>query len=444
MVHRVCMASDFFYPNVGGVEGHIYNLSQCIIKQGNKVIVVTHSYKDRVGIRYMSNGLKVYYLPMKVFYNQCVLPTMVSTLPLIRYILIRERITVVHGHSAFSTLCHEVMMVGKILKLKTVFTDHSLFGFADTSAIITNKFLEISLCAVDHCICVSHVGKENTVLRGRVSHNQVSVIPNAIDSSLYVPRADVKPRNRIVIISISRLVYRKGIDLLAQIIADVCVKYNNVDFIIGGSGPKLSILEDVKKQHNIGERLTLLGAVEQCDVSSVLNSGHIFINTSITEAYCMAIVEAASCGLYVVSTNVGGIPEVLPSHLIYLADPSVSALVKALDVAIHDVKRNAGPSAFERHLWVSKTYNWQDVASRTCYVYQSVSSKPPISSGKHISSYIKSGVWPFILLVSLLYLMISALNWIVPESSIDYTKDFPLLPKKKTVEKEMKRKLRSR
>lgn len=53
------MASDFFYPNMGGVEEHIFNLSQCLLMKGYKVIVLTHSYQDRVGVRYMTNGLKV-------------------------------------------------------------------------------------------------------------------------------------------------------------------------------------------------------------------------------------------------------------------------------------------------------------------------------------------------------------------------------------------------
>lgn len=59
------MVSDFFYPNIGGVESHIYQLSQCLIERGHKVIVVTHAYGNRSGIRYLSNGLKVevtYYL----------------------------------------------------------------------------------------------------------------------------------------------------------------------------------------------------------------------------------------------------------------------------------------------------------------------------------------------------------------------------------------------
>lgn len=61
---------------------------------------------------------QVYYLPVKTFYNQCVLPTMICSLPLIRYVLIREKVTHVHGHSAFSTLAHEAMIIGRLLGLK--------------------------------------------------------------------------------------------------------------------------------------------------------------------------------------------------------------------------------------------------------------------------------------------------------------------------------------
>lgn len=188
------MASDFFYPNMGGVEEHIFNLSQCLIERGHKVIVMTHSYGDRNGIRYMTNGLKVYYIPIRVFYNQSILPTMICNIPLIRYILLREQIDIVHGHSAFSAFAHEAITVGKLLSMRVVFTDHSLFGFADLSAAVTNKFLEIGLSTCNHCICVSHTGKENTVLRARVPKDNVSVIPNAVDTTLFTPNPIKRPK----------------------------------------------------------------------------------------------------------------------------------------------------------------------------------------------------------------------------------------------------------
>ena len=46
-------------------------------------------------------------------------------------------------------------------------------------------------------------------------------------------------------------------------------------------------------------RVRLLGALEHKDVRGVLVQGHIFLNTSLTEAFCMAILEGASCGLQV-------------------------------------------------------------------------------------------------------------------------------------------------
>jgi hypothetical protein len=53
------LVSDFFYPQPGGVESHIYQLSQRLIDRGHKVIVITHATRDRTGIRYLTNGLKV-------------------------------------------------------------------------------------------------------------------------------------------------------------------------------------------------------------------------------------------------------------------------------------------------------------------------------------------------------------------------------------------------
>lgn len=82
-----------------------------------------------------------------------------------------------------------------ISKLQTVFTDHSLFGFADASAVLTNKCLEMSLADCNHCICVSHTGKENTVLRAKVRKDRVSVIPNAVDTALFTPDISKRKNN---------------------------------------------------------------------------------------------------------------------------------------------------------------------------------------------------------------------------------------------------------
>jgi phosphatidylinositol glycan class A protein len=124
------------------------------------------------------------------------------------------------------------------------------------------------------------------------------------------------PINKINIVLLSRLVYRKGIDLLIKIIPIICLKYPNIHFIIGGDGPKKLLLEEMKEFYQLHDRIELLGSIPHHKVRDVLIRGHIFLNCSLTESFCIALLEASSCGLFVVSTKVGGISEVLPQSMI--------------------------------------------------------------------------------------------------------------------------------
>lgn len=433
--HKICMVSDFFFPNVGGVEEHIFNLSQCLLQKGHKVIIMTHSYEERVGIRYMTNGLKVYYLPIKVFYNQCVLPTMICNIALIRYIFLREEIEIIHGHSAFSALAHEAMLIGNLLGLQTVFTDHSLFGFADASALITNKMLQMSLASCNHCICVSHTGKENTVLRGRVDCKRISVIPNAVDTYSFTPDPSQRIASQITIVVVSRLVYRKGVDLTAQIIDDICDKFKEVHFLIAGDGPKRWLLEEIRERSGLQDRVVLLGGLEHSQVRNVLVKGHIFLNTSLTEAYCMAIVEAASCGLKIVSTKVGGIPEVLPEDLIILTEPTVPALMEGLERAIYDLNHEKFVCPYACNKRIERYYNWQNVTSRTEVVYQTIAQEPPKTLQQMLYSQLSSGVWPYLLVISLAFLILRFYEYWVPRKDIDLARSYNYKIKTKHKEK---------
>lgn len=424
--HSICMVSDFFYPNMGGVESHIYQLSQCLIERGHKVIVATHAYGDRKGVRYLTNGLKVYYLPLKVMYNQSTATTLFHSLPLLRYIFVREKITIIHSHSSFSAMAHDALFHAKTMGLQTVFTDHSLFGFADVSSVLTNKLLTVSLCDTNHIICVSYTSKENTVLRAALNPEIVSVIPNAVDPTDFTPDP-LRRQDSVTVIVVSRLVYRKGTDLLSGIIPELCQKYPDLHFIIGGEGPKRIILEEVREKYQLHDRVRLLGALEHKDVRDVLVQGHIFLNTSLTEAFCMAIVEAASCGLQVVSTRVGGIPEVLPENLIILCEPSVKSLCEGLEKAISQLKSGTLLDPESIHNIVKTFYTWRNVAERTEKVYDRVVQEAMQPISERLERLI-SHCGPvtghiFALLVVFNFLFLVFLRWMTPDSLIDVAVD---------------------
>lgn len=406
---------------------HIWCLSQCLLMRGHKVIVVTHSYPGRQGIRYMTNGLKVYYLPLTVFYDQVIFPTGYSYFAVFRNILIREGIDIVHAHQSTSVMTHESILYARTLGYRICYTDHSLFGFADIASIHVNKLLQITVTDVDHVICVSNTCRENLVIRAAIHPAFVSTIPNAVDSTKFTPDPSQRhPRHTINIVLLSRLVYRKGIDLLAQVIPVICSRLNNVHFIIGGDGPKMLLLEEMRERYQLHDRMELLGAVPHHQAREVLIRGHIFLNCSLTESFCIALLEAASCGLFAVSTKVGGVPEVLPPSMIKFAEPTVASLTEALIEAV-SISRRIVPSEF--HERVQNMYNWIDVCKRTELVYDRIacSIRPSIA----IRLWRFSTVGPFsgiiaCCLVSFLYFLSIVCERIWPAASIERCPDIVL------------------
>jgi len=228
---------------MGGVENHIFQLSQWLMLLGYRVVVLTHFYwvdavenqndieshnvkegdsekensghgnvnsddnrngddnasavenekskpkkLKRSGVRYMTNGLKVYYLPFTPFHATATFPTAFASLPLFRNIAIRENAKIVHVHQSSSCMANEYAFHAKTMGLKVVFTDHSLWSLqADAACLHVNKYLQNSLINADHCICVSRVNKENLCLRAKLEDSEVSVIPNALDCDNFQP-----------------------------------------------------------------------------------------------------------------------------------------------------------------------------------------------------------------------------------------------------------------
>lgn len=118
---------------------HLWSLATQLLRLGHYVIVITHAYGNRQGVRYLPGPLKVYYCPIVPMVDQDALPTFTATFPLMRSIWIREQIDVVHAHQATSTLANESIVYAAAMGLASVYTDHSLFGFDDVASIILNR-----------------------------------------------------------------------------------------------------------------------------------------------------------------------------------------------------------------------------------------------------------------------------------------------------------------
>jgi phosphatidylinositol N-acetylglucosaminyltransferase subunit A len=222
-------------------------------------------------------------------------------------------------------------------------------------------------------------------------------------------------------------VYRKGVDLLVGIVPNVCRLVENADFVIGGSGNKLLQLQEMVERENLQHRVQFLGSVPHAEVRDVLVRGHVFLNCSLTESFCIAILEAASCGLLVVSTNVGGVPEVLPADdMVLLAKPNVPDMVKCVVKAIN--RQLLFPvDPWQMHDRIKDMYSWERVSEETEAVYSELRRRPQKSLEYRLSRYGSSlgGVSGIVvcllaMIVEMWYLCVDCMQ---PRKSIDIVPD---------------------
>lgn len=291
--------------------------------------------------------------------------------------------------------------------------------------------------------------------------NQLAPFPSS-QPSAPLPQY-LGPHDIITIVVISRLFYNKGTDLLIAAIPRILAAHPNVRFIIAGSGPKAIDLEQMLERNVLQDRVEMLGPVRHDEVRDVMVRGQIYLHPSLTEAFGTVIVEAASCGLYVVCTQVGGIPEVLPAHMTVFAKPEEDDLVAATGKAIAALRANKVRT--ERfHDQVKMMYSWTDVARRTERVYDGISGKlseaefygfPSSDSSwsatrgragvqsfaliDRLKRYYGCGIWAgklFCLCVVIDYILFLCLEMYAPRDMIDIARSWP---KKAAVLEEMER-----
>ena len=398
----VLLISDYFYPKVGGVEVHIYQLAISLIRQGCKVTVLTHERKDRQGIKIMGNGVKVYFNPMLTLYDDTSIPILYDAFKIIREIVYVEKIDIIHCHQGGSSLSLEGLFHGKVLGINTVLTDHSLFGFGYLDEVSLNKVLRVFFVNVDQTISVSNIARENLILRSLINPKKTHTIPNGIDNTKFLPPTEkeleeIKKEkikngkdNTITIVSVSRQAYRKGTDLLIEVIPEICGLYPNVNFIIGGDGPKKILLDNLIEASNLKDRVKLTGFLAHQKVRDVMIQGQIYLNTSITESFCIAIVEAASAGLYTIATDVGGVGEVLPEYMVKLVRPDKESIIKGIKETIENYEQIKDKMKNNYHL-LKSIYNWDKVVHKTMSVYKIAMEQSDLSFITRIKKILSCG-----------------------------------------------------
>lgn len=130
-------------------------------------------------------------------------------------------------------------------------------------------------------------------------------------------KKEQKKRKTIHLVSVCRLVQKKGLHFAIEAVAKVIKKYKKVRFTIVGSGHYRRPLEKLVKQLNLSKKITFFGWGTQDQVVNILDRSHIFLLPSIQstrgeeEGIPNALKEAMATGLISIGTFHAGTPELI-------------------------------------------------------------------------------------------------------------------------------------
>ena len=176
-------------------------------------------------------------------------------------------------------------------------------------------------------VCVSSALADRLSELSGVERTAIEVIPNGVDLDRFRLGEDDESR----IVSLARLLGVKRVDTIIRALA---LEPRLPDFVSIGGGPERASLEALARELGVEERVRFLGELDREAVARELSRGGVLAFPSAHEGWPNAVMEAMACGLSVVASAVGGIPEIV-AEAGTLLEPSATpeAWARALLVA---------------------------------------------------------------------------------------------------------------
>ncbi len=263
-------------------------------------------------------------------------------------IMRNESVHIVHsqggGRSNFFA-----MLAARLAKvpIKLVTAATLVERWEDTSSLRRACYIKVDRVIedmVDRFICVSEEVRQALVHGHGLSPERAITVHNGIDVSGHEsPREADEIRqslhvssDKIIISLLGRLVWVKGIDLFLQAAANLCKTHENVYFLVVGDGPLASALKEQEKELGLQGKCSFTGF--QKDIPAILKITDILAIPSHSEGLPMVILEAMACGIPVVGSQIGGIPEMIePGTNGFLIPPAdAKSLAEKLSLLVND------------------------------------------------------------------------------------------------------------
>ncbi|MFC1620950.1 glycosyltransferase [Candidatus Omnitrophota bacterium] len=203
-----------------------------------------------------------------------------------------------------------ILILSKLFKKATVFHIHGggFHLFHNRGTALRRFFVRKILAVTDSIIVLSESCRLD--IEGITENRNIKVIPNPIDTSDFVSIRGSRDHSNLNVFTAGRLYWLKGTYDILDIIPRVLKEVPGVKFCFAGDGDVEKVRQIVRDK-GIEKNVFLPGWLDKDGLVKRLQDSSIFLLPSYTEGLPVAMLEAMASGLPVVSTRVGGIPELV-------------------------------------------------------------------------------------------------------------------------------------
>lgn len=236
-----------------------------------------------------------------------------------------------------------------------------------------------ALGRTDAVVTVCDAARRGAIERGMAPAGLLRVIPNGIRVDAFAPASgemherlatalDLPPETRIMG-TVGRLNWAKDQACMIRAFGRVHAAHPDTALVLIGGGELRDLLSQSAAGEGVAERVFFLG--DRDDVGDLLRGLDLFVLSSVSEGYSMALLEACATGLPIVATDVGGNDEIvrdgITGRLVPSRDPDALADAMALLVGTPQLAATLGRSA---RAWVEREGTLEMMATRYQDVYE--------------------------------------------------------------------------
>lgn len=313
------------YPTYGGSGVVATELGIALASKGHSVHFISYAFPHR--LKHFVENVYFHEVEMSNYplfeHSLYALSLTSKIMEVIEY----EKLDLIHAHYAIphatsAYLAKQILKkTNSDIKIITTLhgTDITLVGLEPSFLPLVKFSIEES----DGVTAVSRFLKEKTITNYHIDKD-IEVIHNFIDNDEFKPKEDCQYRKRFAPNNERILIHTSNFRPIKRVpdtirILEIVKKQIPAKLILVGDGPDRSETERLARELGLQEDVYFLG--KQDSISEILNAADIFLMPSQSESFGLSALEAMACGLPVVSSSIGGLPElILHNETGYIAE----------------------------------------------------------------------------------------------------------------------------